>query len=235
MHELDWLRSADAKALLEWLYPIHGYHSPPAQPRKLRLYFAALGREAWRRMPACGRALIAAAEQIADNPAGTPGLFSRAQRVAEQLTEAFETPGAVTACEADLRELGLDVVPGAAGPWDAREWKALTWLTFLPFFSEVPPFRWGGVVPDAYHRADLVRDIFGSPFRRPRFDPVWRTDTAVALARRMYDGRAFGPMPILADALEDAGCDEADVLAHCRDTGPHVRGCWVVDLVLDLT
>ncbi|HYH67576.1 MAG TPA: hypothetical protein VD866_22960 [Urbifossiella sp.] len=54
----------------------------------------------------------------------------------------------------------------------------------------------------------------------------------VGLARGMYESRDFGPMPVLADALEDAGCADADVLAHCRGDGPHVRGCWVVDLVL---
>ena len=48
----------------------------------------------------------------------------------------------------------------------------------------------------------------------------------------MYASRDFSPMPILADALQDAGCDSADILDHCRGSGPHVRGCWVVDLVL---
>jgi hypothetical protein len=65
------------------------------------------------------------------------------------------------------------------------------------------------------------------------FDPAWRTSTAVALATQMYDSRDFSIMPILADALQDAGCDNDDILAHCRDPqGTHVRGCWVVDLVL---
>jgi hypothetical protein len=78
-----------------------------------------------------------------------------------------------------------------------------------------------------------VRDIFGNPFRPAAFSPEWRTDTAVSLARQMYDSRDFGSMPILADALQDAGCDNEDVLNHCRAGGVHVRGCWVVDLVLD--
>jgi hypothetical protein len=77
-----------------------------------------------------------------------------------------------------------------------------------------------------------IRDIFGSPFRPVTFSPSWRTDTAVSLARQMYAARDFSAMPILADALQDAGCDNEDVLGHCRGTGPHVRGCWVVDLVL---
>ncbi|MBM3982617.1 MAG: hypothetical protein FJ304_20570 [Planctomycetes bacterium] len=65
------------------------------------------------------------------------------------------------------------------------------------------------------------------------FSPEWRTDTAIALARTMYDAREFSAMPILADALQDAGCDSDDILNHCRDPKQvHIRGCWVCDLVL---
>jgi hypothetical protein len=79
----------------------------------------------------------------------------------------------------------------------------------------------------------LLRDIFGNPFRPVTFLPAWRTDTAVSLARQMYDSREFGVMPILADALQDAGCEDEQVLMHCRDASQvHVRGCWVCDLVL---
>jgi hypothetical protein len=105
--------------------------------------------------------------------------------------------------------------------------------------------NWRGLVyPGQVFGQDLVRrgpqlahtlllDIFGNPFRPVAFDPAWSTDTAVALARQMYDSREFGAMPILADALQDAGCEDEQVLNHCRDaTAPHVRGCWVCDLVL---
>jgi hypothetical protein len=79
----------------------------------------------------------------------------------------------------------------------------------------------------------LLDDVFGNPFHPVAFDPSWRTATAVGLAQSMYESRDFAAMPILADALEEAGCDSPDVLAHCRDpNGVHVRGCWVVDLVL---
>ena len=77
-----------------------------------------------------------------------------------------------------------------------------------------------------------LRDIFGNPFRPVALAPAWRTDTAVSLARAMYESREFSAMPILADALQDAGCDEPAILDHCRQPGEHVRGCWVVDLVL---
>jgi hypothetical protein len=80
---------------------------------------------------------------------------------------------------------------------------------------------------------NLIRDIFGNPFRPVAFDPRWRSESAVALARTAYDTRNFTLLPILADALEEAGCDHADVLNHCREpNGVHVRGCWVVDGVL---
>ncbi len=78
----------------------------------------------------------------------------------------------------------------------------------------------------------LLRDIFGNPFRPVAFDPAWRTDHTVGVATKMYDERNFDAMPILADALQDAGCDDEDILQHCREPGDHVRGCWVVDLVL---
>jgi hypothetical protein len=83
------------------------------------------------------------------------------------------------------------------------------------------------------HQSDLVRCIFGNPYRLGICSAEWRTDTVLALARQMYDSREFGAMPILADALQDAGCENAVILGHCRDTNcVHVRGCWVVDSVL---
>ena len=78
----------------------------------------------------------------------------------------------------------------------------------------------------------LFRDIFGNPFRPVTFDPAWQTSDTTGIAGRMYDSREFSAMPILADALEEAGCTNADVLLHCREPGVHIRGCWVVDLVL---
>src|SRR5262245_15784081 len=80
--------------------------------------------------------------------------------------------------------------------------------------------------------ATLLRELFGNPFRPVTLDPSWLTSTVTALAQHMYDNRDFSAMPILADALQDAGCDSDDILNHCRQPGEHVRGCWVVDLVL---
>jgi hypothetical protein len=80
----------------------------------------------------------------------------------------------------------------------------------------------------------LLRDIVGNPFRPVVVDPcwlTWREDTVPKIAQAVYQERAFDRLPILADALEDAGCTNEEVLKHCREPGEHVRGCWVVDLL----
>ena len=84
-------------------------------------------------------------------------------------------------------------------------------------------------------QARLLRDLFGNPFHPADIDPswlIWNDATILKFAQGIHADRAFDRLPILADALEDAGCDNADILAHCRGPGPHVRGCWVVDLLL---
>jgi hypothetical protein len=83
----------------------------------------------------------------------------------------------------------------------------------------------------------LIREIFGNPFRPIQVNPewlAWKCGTAAALARTIYEDRAFGRMPILADALEEAGCQDAYILDHCRHANSHVRGCWVIDVLLGI-
>lgn len=79
---------------------------------------------------------------------------------------------------------------------------------------------------------ELLRDVFGNPFRPVAFDARWRTSTIAKLAKVMYDSRDFTTMPLLGDALQDAGCNQADLVDHCRVSHLHIRGCWVIDLVL---
>lgn len=82
-------------------------------------------------------------------------------------------------------------------------------------------------------QCDYVRDIFGDPFAPIAPDPdwsKWSDGTVPRLAEEVYESRSYEAIPILGDALQDAGCDNQDVLNHCYQGGPHVRGCWVVDL-----
>ena len=80
--------------------------------------------------------------------------------------------------------------------------------------------------------AGILRDIFGNPFRPVAIDSSWLTSSVTGLAQTIYGERAFNHLPILADALEDAGCTNADILNHCRQPGDHARGCWALDLIL---
>jgi hypothetical protein len=85
-------------------------------------------------------------------------------------------------------------------------------------------------------QSDLLRCLFGNPFRPVDFDPTWRSPASVALAQAIYQDRSFDLMPTLADVLEGAGCDASAVLDHCRSSpGEHARGCWVVDALLGKT
>jgi hypothetical protein len=84
------------------------------------------------------------------------------------------------------------------------------------------------------HQCRLLRDIVGNPFQPVAVEPpwlAWRDGTVPKVAETIYQERAFDRLPILGDALEDAGCAKEDVLRHCREPGEHVRGCWVVDLL----
>ena len=103
------------------------------------------------------------------------------------------------------------------------------------------PVQYHEVHQDGFHRLlsstsngppTVLYEIFGNPFRPVTIDPAWLTATVVSLATAIYVERAFDRMPILADALEDAGCDNADILNHCRQPGEHVRGCWLLDILL---
>jgi hypothetical protein len=85
---------------------------------------------------------------------------------------------------------------------------------------------------------ESIACVFGNPFRPTTIDPgwlAWNNGAVEKLARTIYEDRRWEIMPILGDALEDALCDNRAILDHCRGPGPHVRGCWVVDLILGKT
>jgi hypothetical protein len=232
MTEQEWLACRDPNALLECLRTQHGSSRRKAGQRKVRLFGCASCR-------LFGVALsdprsIAAvefAERYADGDPDTSQLSEiskAARRALIEVDRRLRPRGAnrysvpeLGAAEAAFIIAGTDTGGGYAhwamrtrvGDGDRelkREWEAARVAL-----------------------AELLRDIFGNPFRPVPFNPTWRTDTAMVLARQMYESREFGAMPILADALQDAGCEDEQILMHCRDASqPHVRGCWVCDLVL---
>lgn len=114
--------------------------------------------------------------------------------------------------ERSQREIALEVVLDEAGRMD---WSKI--------HSQGPE--------ESQAQCRLLRDIF-NPFRSVTTDPSWRTPTVTALAKAIYEDRLFDRLPILADALEEAGCTNPDILAHFRHPGVHVRGCWALDLIL---
>jgi hypothetical protein len=222
MTEAEWLAATDPFELLDSV-------EADATERKTRLFADACCRRLARFLAAeRSRNAIEVSDLYAD------GLASEEQLIT-----------AVSEADAKGPDVGVRHAIGRVGLTAA---KAVIFLTPDLFVNDVligvihTMVSAGGTSPheaarEAYRseseaHASLLRDIFGNFFRPVTVDPSWLTSTAVSLAKQMYDARDFSAMPILADALQDAGCDSADVLDHCRGPGPHVRGCWVVDLVL---
>jgi hypothetical protein len=207
--EAAWLTSDNAKALLRSL--------PSLCRRKVQLYGCACCRRLWERIAKPRRDALEVAEQFADGLT-TYDELQRArgaaseQAVSRARTESLELMWTVTTV-LSFADVALDP-DGVTLPWAA----AAT--------SDVPA-EWRA-------QADLVRCIFGNPHRStPEIpDPAWLTSDVLALAAHIYEARDFSVTPILADALQDAGCEDAEVLNHCREGRVHARGCWVVDLVL---
>jgi hypothetical protein len=198
------------------LLPLLRYALGTNQYRRLRLLACACARQCGADLVSdSARLAIDASEQYADRLISRYDLKQSQNRVWALFAEPGWTPE------------GRELIRRAAWAADHRPKTALDHVAF-----PAPGEGGGEVYQVAIQRCALVRDIFGNPFRPVAFDPAWRTSTAVGLARQMYDAREFSAMPILADALQDAGCESAEVLGHCRGPGPHVRGCWVVDLVL---
>ena len=139
---------------------------------------------------------------------------------------SYSTDGEEYGSDLDFRPPWLDV----EGPEDEdlpsadRCWGWAKLITF-PDFAGKDKTRPLAVA------APLLRELVGNPFHPITLSPSWLTSTVVSLANQMYESRDFSAMPILADALMDASCDNEEILTHCRGPGPHVRGCWVLDLL----
>jgi hypothetical protein len=87
-------------------------------------------------------------------------------------------------------------------------------------------------IEERKYQSFILRDIFANPFRLVTTDPSWVTPDVVQLAQAIYDERGFDTIAELADALQEAGCTNHDILRHGRQEGGHVRGCWLIDLIL---
>jgi hypothetical protein len=204
-----------------------------ASDRKLRLFACACCRRVTAPGPRPGprwRA-IDAAERFADGLATRaelealdrrrPGFGTKERRSAHPAYDALELDAGSGAAGAAMRAANFAVTEAcaaarAAGAAGTRRF-AFTWRLFLA---------------ERAAQADLVRDIFGPTLRRRSVARSLKLGTPGRLARVIYEERRFDHLPVLADALEDAGCTDVDLLAHLRSPGPHVRGCWAVDLLL---
>ena len=228
MTEAEWFACDDPETMLRFVKQ-HRTMRWQIKQRKQRLFSVACCRRIWPLIPIEeGRRCVEVAERFADNQATSEELAAAEARASAIWLEDAADDARFASYHVCNRTVdGLHVSTDAL----SAVFKHLQTTVDTP----VEPLsgRARGACPsEEREQCRLIRDIFGNPFRRVSFSSEWRTDTAVALARQMYEAREFSAMPILADALQDAGCDNADILDHCRGPGPHVRGCWVVDLVL---
>src|SRR5262249_26431435 len=189
--------------------------------RKLRLFACACCRTAWRLLQKPCRRAVEVAEAFADEET-TPADLKRAQGLAREL-EIDPEP--------DKLWIAANSVIEATDP-NAQEAAENALLEILGLTGR-------GQTARASRLASLPHDVFGNPFRAIALDRSWRPATTISLAQAAYkerlrDGGHLDParLLILADALEEAGCTNAAIPDHLREPGPHVRGCWAVDLVL---
>jgi hypothetical protein len=221
MTEEDWLRSAQVGPMVNYL----GLR-PRGLSRKLRLFAVACCRRVWHLLPdEASRRAVLVAERFAD------GLARRSE-----LKAAYEEAGG------DSLRSGYNPagpVARANAPSGAY-WAAQNAHTLAGQHDAdgKPLGRYDRARSDAEERAqvELLRDVFANPFRPP--PPLqedvrsWNGGSVVALAQGIYEDRAFDQLPILADALEEAGCTSRAILDHLRGPGPHTRGCWALDQIL---
>ncbi|OWK45373.1 hypothetical protein [Fimbriiglobus ruber] len=226
MTEAEWLAATDPTPMLESLLG-------KLSDRKLRLFSAVCCRSLGRHVLDKRTAQLAGTlERYADESRQRERVLSKFLRTLDEIRAEQESlyplppglPGWMTMARRIERAALLEAIVLACDPDDPQT--AAMGVSLIAERSSHP-----GSVRN--NQAAFARDIFGLfAFRPIAVDPSWLTSTAVALATSIYADRAFDRLPILADALQDAGCDSDDILAHCRGDEPHVRGCWVVDLLL---
>jgi hypothetical protein len=256
MTETEWLAWAETTPMLRYLLglrpdelrvqDIEGYPSCRASDRKLRLFACACYHRIRHLLPDLrAAAAIEVAERVAEGRLPVEEL----QRAEANVREPYDnlegrwraSRGAERNALLPTHEavaLGL-IVLWKEAPKAAYYASSNAYLAFAalanPLAANSDRSFFASRVAEERVQTDLLRCIFGNPFRPTNVDAswlAWNGGTVANLARGIYDDRAFDRMPVLADALEEAGCTDAGILDHCRQPGPHVRGCWVVDLLL---
>jgi hypothetical protein len=225
MTEDEWLASVDPRKMLE---PFRGGR---ASDRKLRLLLVACGRRVENLLraeygPRGEDALtaLAIAERFAD------GAATEEEMRPFQNAIPFDHPEVLArgACAVDPLNGVFDYLD------DAIDFAVRTAVRAAPVSNRRRPFH-VAVRAEQAGQAGLLRCVFANPFRPVALDPSWlrwKDGALPKMAQAIYDERRFADLPVLADALEDAGCADAAVLGHCRSGREHVRGCWVIDLLL---
>jgi hypothetical protein len=248
MDEAAWLSSTDPDAML-WFLAQSQPELPPAHDRRLILFACACVRRiSHLLLDKRSRAALEVAERFADG-AATEAEADTARRRASGVLLPFENQArpaehihaaiAATAAVPFLQPLGLKYDPRKVSRHAAT---ALSLEQGRQRYIPSEDREGETVLPaaalareQAVH-AELLRDVIGNPFRPvPTIEPAWLSwndGTIPRLALSIDNERAFDRMGILADALEEAGCTERTILEHCRGAHQHVRGCWVVDLLL---
>jgi hypothetical protein len=235
MTEAEWNTCADPRLLLDFL-------QDRASDRKLRLFLCACCHRLGHLLDVRGRAAVTVAEDYADGRAADGELEVAYEGMYQALDPAFSAwiargyraAGAARywatclAYSVTVSVVSAGAAEHAAYAVSADGMPADTALEMVPGYDG-PAGRAEGAA-----QCRLLRDLF-APFAAPRVEPAWLAGCGGAvpgLARGIYEERAFERMPILADALEEAGCDHEGLLAHCRSGEGHVRGCWALDLLL---
>jgi hypothetical protein len=216
MTEAEWLASIDPQPMLEFLA------ESGKSVRKRRLFAVACCRRISHLLTGKGNRAVLVAEQFADSLIGQQEMHGAWTAVG--FPQAPSRRYAASAARAASCSPGYDgTAHGAASAVNAAA-------------CEAGENAHGLRTAEQTAQAALLRDIIASPFRPSTLlTPAvlaWNEGTVRRIAQGIYDDRAFDRLPILADALEEAGCTNSDILDHCRQPGPHVRGCWAVDLIL---
>ncbi len=233
MNEQDWLASESAGELIDELN-----QRDAASRRKFRLVACACARIVWHLIPPVGQRAVETAERHAD------GLATNEELEVAQ-SEALDAIEHDPYEESDPKWLALNAASFAS--WTDVRHNHGHAEGAIYVVRDVPQALVREALSVNHETAQAVareaellqcrlcRDVMGNPFRRSKIDAPWlrwNNRTVVTIAKEIYADRAFDRLPILADALEEAGCSDVLILTHCREFGEHVRGCWVVDLVL---